>query len=663
MTELHVSVHGALTDLTLTCNYQLRSSTAAGAGSLQQEYVVEPSPDLVSRSCEELDRIVTEAVGPARTDAGANGADPTARLIQIGSLLYNALFPSADGSIPELVRRLREAEGPLLVRTNESTIPWELLHDGEDFLAMGRDIGRHPHVTKRVVAGRPLNAIARALVIGDPLGDLPAARAEAERISSWLRARDVECTTLIGEQADTLGVHSELATGTYDLLHYCGHVVMAEGTPYAGLYLHGKDLFDQRSMANLDAHGAPPVVFVNGCASADRLANLCVPFMVKGAKIVVGTRHPVGDVPSREFAEHFYTELIGGATAGGAVRSARRALRDTDKIEWASFVLYGDPATRVAVGEPPSATPPRPPSEVDGYRMDGEARAVIDRMVRSAGPAGFATSLELFLELMATNVVQGRITAVVGAEQLTVATFATNLLRTFQGAMPAGDGDSDGIVKVSDTVTTVLVRAERAAQAAGRDTITVADLIDEFVAVGGGSSGPLLAMMGIPLHGLSRPGAAPSVPPPSIPQPAPARRDPVIADALFDDAGDIRADRMDPDVARAIRTAGMLGSLSGNQISSGLLLYGFAAVGGALYDALELQDDAGKAAIESLTPARRTRQNRFSPRLRKTLLAALENGQRLDESAVLRQMLSEPSSAREILTRAGVDITRLLADL
>lgn len=64
-------------------------------------------------------------------------------------------------------------------------------------------------------------------------------------------------TTLIGGQANTLGVHSELATGTYDLLHYCGHVVMAEGTQYAGLYLHGKDLFDQRSMADLDAQRRP----------------------------------------------------------------------------------------------------------------------------------------------------------------------------------------------------------------------------------------------------------------------------------------------------------------------------------------------------------------------------------------------------------------------
>jgi hypothetical protein len=659
MAELRVSVQGTPADLTMTCNYQLHSSTADGAGSLQQEYPVEPSPDLVSRSCKELDRIVTEAV-----NANQNGADPTARLIKIGSLLYKALFPSADGSIPDLVRRLRETEGPLLLRTNESAIPWELLHDGEDFLAMGRDIGRHPHVTKRVIAGRPLNAIGRALVIGDPLGDLPAARAEAERISSWLRDRDVECTTLIGEQADTLGVHGELATGTYDLLHYCGHVVMAEGTPYAGMYLHGKDLFDQRSMNNLDAHGAPPVVFVNGCASADRLANLCVPFMVMGAKIVVGTRHPVGDVPSREFAERFYTELVGGATAGGAVRAARQALRDAGKIEWASFVLYGNPATRVAVGEPPRLTPARPPSEVDGYRMDGEARAVIDRMVRNAGPACFATSLELFVELMATDVVRGRITAAVGAEQLTVATFATDLLRTFQGTMPASGADSDRTVKVSDTVTTVLVRAERAAQAAGRDTITVADLIDEFVAVGGGTSGPLLAMMGIPLHSLGKAGAQPSVPLPSASLPAPTRHDPATADALFDDAGDLRADRVDPDVARAIRTAGLLGSLSGNPISSGLLLYGLAAAGGgALYDALERQGDAGKAAIESLTPARRTRQNRFSPRLRKTLLAALEDGQRLDQATVLRQLLSEPSAAREMLTRAGVDVTRLLADL
>jgi hypothetical protein len=671
--ELRVSVHGTPADLVMTCNYELRSTTADGAGSLQQEYVVEPPPDLIARSCRELDRIVSEAVGAGRDD----DSDPTARLAGIGSLLHKALFPSADGNIPELVKRLADAEGPLLLRTNESAIPWELLHDGEDFLAMGRDLGRHPHVTKRVVAGRRLDAIGRALVIGDPLGDLPAARAEAEWISSWLRGRDVECTTLIGERATTLNVHAELATGTYDLLHYCGHVVMAEGTPYAGLYLHGKDLFDQRSMNVLDGHGAPPVVVVNGCASADRLANLCVPFMVKGAKIVVGTRHPVGDAPSREFAERFYTDLVGGATAGGAVRSARQALREAGRIEWASFVLYGDPATRVAVGEPPRPVPAPPPSEVEGYRMDGEARGVIERMVRNAGPAGFATSLELFVELLATDEVRSRITAVVGAEQLNLAAFATDLLRTFQDTTPSAATGADRTVTVSDTVTTVLVRAERAAQADGRDTVTVADLIDEFVAVGGGTSGPLLAVMGIPLRSLGKAGGHPRAPvltgpvpvPPDTTAADPAVVDPAVAhpaaaDALFDDAGDIRPDRLDPDVARAVRTAGMLGSISGTSISTGLLLYGLAAAGGGvLRDALDRQGEAGSAAIEALTPARRIRRNRFSARSRKLLLAALADGEPLDEATVLRHLLSEPSTARTLLTRAGIDIPTLLTDL
>ncbi|QUQ67106.1 CHAT domain-containing protein [Kutzneria sp. CA-103260] len=660
MTELRVSVQGTPADLILTCGYELRSSTADGAGSLEQEYVVEPSPALVWRSCEELDQLVTDVVraGSADSEAGA-------QLVKIGARLYKALFPSADGSIPELVRRLREAEGPLLLRTNESTIPWELLHDGNDFLAMGRDIGRRPLVTQRVVPGRNLDAIRRALIIGDPLGDLPNAREEAERISAWLHDRGVECTTLIGRRADPSGVQDQLATGEYDLLHYCGHVVTAPGTTYAGLYLHGKEMFDQRSMMSLDAHCIPPVVFVNGCASADRMANLCVPFMVHGAKIVVGARHPVGDVPSREFAEHFYTKLLAKASAGDAVRTARQALRDAGKIEWASFVLYGDPATRIAVGEPAPAPPPQPTSEVDRYRMDAEARLVMDRMVRNAGPAGFVSSLDLFLELLATDVMRARITDAVGAEHLALAVYAAELLRTTQASTPVGRANADRTVQVSDTVNNVLWRAERAAQVAGRDAITVADLIDEFVAVGGGSTGPLLGLLRIPLHRLGPSGPQSVAIRTTESQPAVVPEDPAAADDLFDETGDLRFDRLGPDVVRAIRTAGMVASLVGQPISSGLLLYGFAAAGGgALRGALDRQGDAGAAAIESLTPARRTRENRFSPRLRKILLAALEDRQRLDEAAVLRHLVAEPSSsAREVLTRSSVDIARLVSDL
>ncbi|WP_410597489.1 CHAT domain-containing protein [Amycolatopsis sp. lyj-23] len=658
MAELVVSVTGAPGDPAMTCKYELRTSTAEGTGPLQQEYVVEPSPDLVRRACDELDRIVKDAVGPAPATADAEN-----ELAKVGKLLYKALFPSAGGSIPSLVTQLSQSEGPLLVRTNESVIPWELLHDGDDFLALRREIGRRTFVTRPVVSGRAPDSIGRALVIGDPLGDLSAAHAEAEQVTSWLTGHGVDCTVLLGESATLLRVIDELSTGRYDLLHYAGHVAELTDTSFVGLLLHGKELLDWRALETLATFGAPPIVVVNGCASAGRLANLCVPFMVMGAKVVVGTRHPVREAPSRCFAERFYTELVAGATAGGAVRTARRSLRRAGSIEWATFVLYGDPATRIAMGEPQRAAPPRPPSDLGRYRMDDEARAVVDRMILNAAPLGLASSLELLTELLPTDAMRTRISDTVDAGRLG---FATQLLNILRESLPAGDPGAGGRVELSDTVSTVLVRAERAAQRAGRGTIAVADLVDEFIAMGGGSSGEFLGLMGIPLSG---PG--PTTPSPAGSQATITRTAPAAEpgsgssdEGLFDGSGDLRADRLGPDVARAIRIAALLASLSGTTITTALLLCGFVVAGGdALRTAFERQG-AAEAVMESLVPKRRTRRNRFSPGTRQALVRALDEQKTLDEATVLRHLLAgSVSSAREILRRSSVDPDRLVQDL
>src|SRR4051794_28699917 len=173
-------------DLTTTFEYELRSSQEEGAGPLEQEYSVEPSPALVRRLCGKIDSIVEDALGPTPVTA-----DPAAQLAGTGQLLYDNLFPRLAGTIPDLARRLREVEGPLLVRTNESLVPWELLHDGTEFFGLAHDIGKRTFVTSRVVGGRTIRTIAKALIVGDPNGDLASTRHEAEQLADWLGGQGV----------------------------------------------------------------------------------------------------------------------------------------------------------------------------------------------------------------------------------------------------------------------------------------------------------------------------------------------------------------------------------------------------------------------------------------------------------------------------------------
>ncbi|MGO9206777.1 MAG: CHAT domain-containing protein, partial [Candidatus Limnocylindrales bacterium] len=391
MAILDVRVTGSAEGMPVRYDYEFRSSDAEGTGPLEQEYWADVSPALVQDLCVKIDGIIEGARG------SPTGTDLTAELAQFGGLLFQTLFPRTHGSIPNLVTRLGRADGPLLVRTNESLIPWELLHDGQGFFALRHELGRRSFVDRPVVGGRTIDMIGRALIVGDPMDDLALARREAENLAAWLTQRGTKCTLLLGSRATLLGVVGELASGEYDLLHYCGHVAVPYGTTDVGLVLHDRELLDERALHPLSNVGVPPLVFINGCSSAARLTNLCVSFMVMGAKAVVGTRYEVGEKGPQRFTELFYADLMEGVSAGAAVRAARHSLLRASDIDWTSFVLYADPAVRVVPDERESPkTAPLPP-QLQGVEdgLSPQAAELMRRVVERARPRGVATSVDL----------------------------------------------------------------------------------------------------------------------------------------------------------------------------------------------------------------------------------------------------------------------------
>src|SRR5262245_718646 len=99
--------------------YQLRSAGGAASGPLEQEYSVDVHQSLVRKLSDRMDAVLREK--------SATDASRRVQLAKVGRALYQSLFPLMYGNVPDLVTRLREAPGPLLVRTNEMTVPWELL--------------------------------------------------------------------------------------------------------------------------------------------------------------------------------------------------------------------------------------------------------------------------------------------------------------------------------------------------------------------------------------------------------------------------------------------------------------------------------------------------------------------------------------------------------
>jgi hypothetical protein len=545
----------------------------------------------------------------------------------------------------------------LLIRTNESVVPWDLLHDGEQFLGDKHPMGRHSITDQRATQGRTIGRIGRALVVGDPLGDLPAARAEAEHVTSWLTAKGTTCHELIEADAKLSDVVMKLHSGRHDLLHYSGHVAPSPNRG-AALVLHGPALLDEPALQTMASVGVPPVVFLNGCAAADSVTNLCFTFMLLGAKTVVGTRYDVKEFTARRFAEEFYGYLLAGTSAGEAVRLARLAVTGAADAGWSAYFLYGNPTVTVAVGDksraeqPLPLAPARPTAEADETPpLDPRAQQLMAQVRELAAPHRVVTSMDLLIGLLTHAELRAWAVAAIGERRLEM---LAQLLTMLVSGTVMGTGTQP--VKYSDTVQTVLTRAGAFATEAGRGAVTTHDLSVAFLDVGGGSSAYVVEQFGLSIADLK-----------PVPVPPTGSARPAAPVQVFGPDGRLRLDQLSRPVADALRVALVVASAGKSVISTSALLVGFGVAGSeVLRRCLAEQGEAGARAIKALFLEPKDRH--FSPRTRQMLEHASPDGRGLDsqvgEVALLRAVLAdEQSSAHEQLRAFGIDTQRLLRAL
>jgi ATP-dependent Clp protease ATP-binding subunit ClpA len=244
---------------------------------------------------------------------------------------------------------------------------------------------------------------------------------------------------------------------------------------------------------------------------------------------------------------------------------------------------------------------------------------------------------------------------------------AVELLRSLLDIGVAAPAAPDGEVEFSDTVETALAQAEQLAQDAGREEITVTDLVEAFTAVGGGTARQLLDLFDISLEDFA--GTNSVRPEADKPQPSTTTL-PVngvaefTGDLLFDSDGRLRTERLDPAMVAAIRVAALLASAQRTVISTGMLLYGLGIANNEFFgDRMSAQGEVGAAALAHLSLVRETKVNRFSSRTRQALERATkraDNG-KIHEATILPEILAEQtSSARQLLKHLGVDADQLL---
>ncbi|OLS15828.1 MAG: hypothetical protein RBG13Loki_0563 [Promethearchaeota archaeon CR_4] len=324
--------------------------------------------DLLVRLMNKLDQI-SQAINVLRNldendPARAKMEKAHESLKKLGQTLYSQMIPpSLQGPIKALTSAMEYGLDESLVG-----YPWELLHDGEDFLCLQIPLGRYVVSGNRSfstnVVNRPKKNGVKFLLVIDPDGSLPGARTEGDAIKKELEGiAGVSVKTLVGTEADSMNVLGELAAG-YDFIHYSGHAVFDADNPENSGMLLSDGLLKAFSLVGAVKSNPPIIAFINACESGkqadwtkgetkyeNQVSGLASAFLINGINFV-GSMWPVYDDAALLFARNFYYAVLSSVSLGEAMLKSKKEIFDAfhgEVIAWASYSLYGDPTQTLEI--------------------------------------------------------------------------------------------------------------------------------------------------------------------------------------------------------------------------------------------------------------------------------------------------------------------------
>lgn len=250
-----------------------------------------------------------------------------------------------------------------------TNMPWELLHDGDDFLVTRTEtpVSRLP-AGIRYSAKRPLDRTLRMLVVVSSPIDLPGqmilnTEKEQEVILAALdklqRRRLLEIDFC--EDATLATIQDYMAEQDYDILHFTGHGVFNEDKQRGELLLedeHGNQhpVSNAEFAAVMRNHSSLRLVVLSAGQSA-RAANnaaytdMASQLVMQGTSAVLAMQYSVLDEAATLFASRFYTGVANNKPLDIALTESRLALRlagsekGGERIDFATPVLLlNDPA-------------------------------------------------------------------------------------------------------------------------------------------------------------------------------------------------------------------------------------------------------------------------------------------------------------------------------
>ncbi|MFH1479808.1 MAG: CHAT domain-containing protein, partial [Pseudomonadota bacterium] len=279
------------------------------------------------------------------------------KLREIGQVFCDELFTL------DVKEKIKETNADHLILNLDDQlvhIPWELLHEGKQFLCQRFNMGRLVKTRQSVqgIRNRVLARPLKMLILADPKGDLKGAYQEGSQIRDYFdRGKDFINVLLRSDNITPDYIKEKIRN--FDLVHFAGHADYNQQDPEESGWRLTSGTLQAREIIKMAGTAAmPALIFSNACQSArteewnieeyfqDEIFGLANAFILAGVKHYVGTFWEILDEPSRRFAMEFYKHLFSDMSIGEAIRQARMTLikeYGEETIVWGSYLLYGDP--------------------------------------------------------------------------------------------------------------------------------------------------------------------------------------------------------------------------------------------------------------------------------------------------------------------------------
>jgi CHAT domain-containing protein len=274
-----------------------------------------------------------------------------------GQALYNWL----DGSERNLQRALEKHKRQGIVLAVAASqrlahLPWEVLHDGQDFLVERRPTTipirwvKSESERQLTVEEQPENRALNLLFMAtSPLGIEPELYFETEEAQILQATKRTPLYLRVEESGslEELGyLIKEYPSRNFDVVHLTGHATFQKEKPcFITETEYGQPEYSSaKEIANALQEPMPKLVFLSGCRTGysrdGAIPSMAEALLNQGATAVLGWGQKVKDTDATTAASCLYQELSAGKTVTEAVSLTYKALIKCKARDWHLLRLY-----------------------------------------------------------------------------------------------------------------------------------------------------------------------------------------------------------------------------------------------------------------------------------------------------------------------------------